>query len=149
MVLENGLVIHIWEWNEKAKELGLDKHPNAGLIAQDVEHMFPDAVIKDENGYLMVDLPVLMDMDDLIAKLVLEGGVARLVQDGSSGGGSQLVLKGGKMKSILITVAMLLFASGSFAEDMSTINYSTDNKLLNEVKTRIILDNGLVIHIWE
>ena len=80
MVLENGLVIHIWEWNEKAKELGLDKYPNAGLIAQDVEHMFPDAVIKDENGYLMVDLPVLMDVDDLISKLVLEGGVARLVQ---------------------------------------------------------------------
>ena len=88
MVLDNGLVIHIWEWNEKAKELGLDKHPNAGLIAQDVEHMFPEAVIKDENGYLMVDLPVLMDMDDLIAKLVLEGGVARLVQSGSGGAGS-------------------------------------------------------------
>ena len=82
MILENGLVIHIWEWNEKAKELGLDKYPNVGLIAQDVEHMFPDAVIKDENGYLMVDLPVLMDMDDLVAKLVLEGGVARLVQNG-------------------------------------------------------------------
>ena len=82
IVLENGLVIHIWEWNEKAKELGLDKYPNAGLIAQDVEHMFPEAVIKDENGYLMVDLPVLMDMDDLISKLVLKGGVARLVQGG-------------------------------------------------------------------
>ncbi len=87
MVLENGLVIHIWEWNEKAKELGMDKYPNAGLIAQDVEHMFPEAVIKDGNGYLMVDLPVLMDMDDLVAKLVLEGGVARLVQS-SGGGGS-------------------------------------------------------------
>ena len=85
MVLENGLVIHIWEWNEKAKELGMDKHPNAGLIAQDVELMFPEAVIKDENSYLMVDLPVLMDMDDLIAKLVLEGGVARLVQTGGNG----------------------------------------------------------------
>ena len=83
MVLENGLVIHIWEWNEKAKELGLDRHPNAGLIAQDVEHMFPEAVIKDDSGYLMVDLPVLMDMDDLISKLVLEGGVARLVQAGT------------------------------------------------------------------
>ena len=86
MILDNGLVIHIWEWNEKAKALGMDKHPNAGLIAQDVELMFPEAVIKDENGYLMVDLPVLMDMDDLIAKLVLEGGVARLVQQ--NGGGS-------------------------------------------------------------
>ena len=49
MVLENGLVINIWGWNEKAKELGLDKHPNAGLTAQDVEHMFPEAVIEDEN----------------------------------------------------------------------------------------------------
>ena len=85
MILDNGLVIHIWEWNEKAKALGLDKYPNAGLIAQDVEHMFPEAVIKDENGYLMVDLPVLMDMDDLISKLVLEGGVARLVQHTGSG----------------------------------------------------------------
>ena len=88
MVLENGLVIHIWEWNEKAKELGLDKYPPAGLIAQDVTEMYPDAVITDENGYLMVDLPVLMDMDDLISKLVLEGGVARLVQVGASSGNS-------------------------------------------------------------
>ena len=85
MVLENGLVVHIWAWNDKAKALGLDKYPPAGLIAQDVELMYPDAIVKDENGYLMVDLPVLMDMDDLIAKLVLEGGVARLVQAGAGG----------------------------------------------------------------
>ena len=85
MVLENGLVVHIWEWNDEAKALGLDKYPPAGLIAQDVELMYPDAIVKDDNGYLMVDLPVLMDMDDLIAKLVLEGGVARLVQSGDVG----------------------------------------------------------------
>ena len=88
MILENGLVVHIWEWNEKAKELGLDKHPNAGLIAQDVENIFPEAVIKDGKGYLMVDLPVLMDMGDLISKRVLKGGVARLVQSGAGGGDS-------------------------------------------------------------
>ena len=88
MVLENGLVVHIWEWNDKAKALGMDKYPPAGLIAQDVELMYPDAIVKDDNGYLMVDLPVLMDMDDLIAKLVLEGGVARLVQAGGGGGNS-------------------------------------------------------------
>ena len=88
MVLDNGLVVHIWEWNDKAKALGLDKYPPAGLIAQDVELMYPDAIVKDDNGYLMVDLPVLMDMDDLIAKLVLEGGVARLVQGGGGGGDS-------------------------------------------------------------
>ena len=88
MVLENGLVVHIWAWNDKAKALGLDKYPPAGLIAQDVELMYPDAIVQDENGYLMVDLPVLMDMDDLIAKLVLEGGVARLVQAGGNGASS-------------------------------------------------------------
>ena len=81
MILENGLVIHIWEWNEKAKELGMDKDIPIGLIAQDVKVMYPEAVIEDENGYLVVDLPVLMDMDDYISKLVIEsGGVARLVQ---------------------------------------------------------------------
>ena len=81
MILDNGLVIHIWEWNEKAKALGMDKHIPIGLIAQDVEVMYPEAVIEDENGYLMVDLPVLMGMDDYISKLVIEsGGVARLVQ---------------------------------------------------------------------
>ena len=85
MILDNGLIVHIWEWNEKAKALGMDKHIPIGLIAQDVKVMYPEAVIEDENGYLMVDLPVLMDMDDYIAKLVLEsGGVARLVQ-GASG----------------------------------------------------------------
>ena len=88
MVLDNGLVIHIWEWNEKAKGLGMDEFPPVGLIAQDVELMYPEAVITDDNGYLMVDLPVLMDMDDLISKLVLEGGVARLVQSGGGGGSS-------------------------------------------------------------
>ena len=85
MVLDNGLVVHIWQWNDKAKALGMDKHIPIGLIAQDVELMYPDAIVKDDNGYLMVDLPVLMDMDDLIAKLVLEGGVARLVQSGDGG----------------------------------------------------------------
>ena len=88
MVLDNGLVIHIWEWNEKAKGLGMDEFPPVGLIAQDVELMYPEAVITDDNGYLMVDLPVLMDMDDLISKLVLEGGVARLVQQGGGGANS-------------------------------------------------------------
>ena len=85
MVLDNGLVVHIWAWNDKAKALGLDKYPPAGLIAQDEELMYPDAIVEDENGYLMADLPVLMDMDDLIAKLVLEGGVERLVQGDGMG----------------------------------------------------------------
>ena len=53
------------------------------------------------------------------------------------------------MRVFLAIVATLFFASGLTAQDMSTVNYSTDIKLLNEVKTRMILENGLVIHIWE
>ena len=53
------------------------------------------------------------------------------------------------MRVFLAIVATLFFVSGLTAEDMSTVNYSTDNRLLSEVKTRMILDNGLVIHIWE
>ena len=83
MILDNGLVIHIWEWNEKARELGMDKHIPIGLIAQNAKVMNPEVVIEDDNGYLTADLPVLMDMDDFIFKLVFEsGGVARLVQNG-------------------------------------------------------------------
>ena len=53
------------------------------------------------------------------------------------------------IKTILISLATLAFVSSVTAQDMSTVNYSTDNKLLSEVKTRMILENGLVIHIWE
>jgi hypothetical protein len=45
----------------------------AGLIAQDVQAKYPDAVIEDANGYLAIDLPVLADQDEFIAKMVMEG----------------------------------------------------------------------------
>ncbi len=60
-----------------------------------------------------------------------------------------MVFRMKSLKSILITVAMLPFASSVTSEDISTENYSTYNKLLSEVKNRTILENGLVIHIWE
>ena len=53
------------------------------------------------------------------------------------------------IKTILISLATLGFVSSVSAEDISIVNYSTDNKLLSEVKTRMVLENGLVIHIWE
>ena len=53
------------------------------------------------------------------------------------------------MRVLLAIVATLFFATIVTAEDISIENYSTDNKLLSEVKTRMILENGLVIHIWE
>jgi len=44
---------------------------------------------------------------------------------------------------------MLLFASSTTVKDISIDKYSTNNKLLSEIKTRMILEHGLVIHFWE
>ena len=55
-VLDNGMVLHFWEWNDTAKALD-PKYGAApedggympdGLIAQDVQAKYPDAVIEDE-----------------------------------------------------------------------------------------------------
>ena len=81
-VLENGMVIHDWEWNDTARQLsskyGLSVeeggYPSSGLIAQDVEAIYPDAVIVDADGYLVIDIPMLAELDELIAKMVMEGG---------------------------------------------------------------------------
>jgi hypothetical protein len=53
-----------------------DGYMPAGLIAQDVQAKYPDAVIEDANGYLTIDLPVLADQDEVIAALVMRGAGA-------------------------------------------------------------------------
>ena len=81
-VLENGMVIHEWEWNDTARQLsskyGLSVeeggYPSVGLIAQDVQAIYPDAVVVDADGYLVIDIPMLAELDELIAKMVMEGG---------------------------------------------------------------------------
>ena len=50
-----GLNVYEWEWNAKAFVLGLDKHPRKGFIAQEVQKVFPDAVVEGSHGYLMID----------------------------------------------------------------------------------------------
>lgn len=55
--MANGINIYSWEWNKKAKELGIPKmYPNynVGVIAQEVAHL-PNAVVQDVNGYLKVN----------------------------------------------------------------------------------------------
>ena len=50
-----GLNVYEWEWNAKAFVLGLDNHPRKGFIAQEVQKVFPEAVVEGSHGYLMID----------------------------------------------------------------------------------------------
>ena len=44
-----------WEWNKEANRIGADQFPTVGVIAQDLLEDNPDAVLKGDHGYLMVD----------------------------------------------------------------------------------------------
>ena len=50
----NGVNIYSWDWNKKGMELGADKFPTVGVIAQEVIKTNPDAAWL-ENGYYVVD----------------------------------------------------------------------------------------------
>ena len=81
-VLDNGMVIYDWVWNDAARRLdpkyGMPVeeggYPSQGLIAQEIQAEYPDAVIEDSYGYLVIDIPVLAENDALIAQMVMEGG---------------------------------------------------------------------------
>jgi len=47
--------IYSWTWNELAKDIGADRYPTVGVMAQEVKATQPEAVVEGEHGYLMVD----------------------------------------------------------------------------------------------
>lgn len=52
--IRNGYNIYSWEWNDKAKSLGIDTEPNTGVLAQEL--LYTDAVhIDTDTGYYKVD----------------------------------------------------------------------------------------------
>jgi len=51
----NGVQFYTWNWNDTAKEIGYDKYPTMGVIAQEVQKTHPDTVIEGPEGYLMVN----------------------------------------------------------------------------------------------
>ena len=55
---EEGYNVYTWEWNDKAKELGIDS-PTVGVMAQEVLETNPDAVSVNENGYYQVNYGAL------------------------------------------------------------------------------------------
>ena len=57
----NGVQFYTWDWNNKAKEIGYDKYPTMGVIAQEVQKTHPETVIEGPEGYLMVNYGKLKD----------------------------------------------------------------------------------------
>jgi hypothetical protein len=55
---ENGHKLYTWNWNDKAEELGIND-PTTGVLAQEVMEYMPEAVIKNSDGYYMVNYGVL------------------------------------------------------------------------------------------
>jgi len=51
--------IYTWNWNNKAKSIGWDKFPTIGVIAQEVMKRIPEAVVKNKDGYYLVNYGVL------------------------------------------------------------------------------------------
>ncbi|MDH3582281.1 MAG: tail fiber domain-containing protein [Hyphomicrobiales bacterium] len=55
---EIGLQEYTWTWNDEAKRLGMSG-TGRGVMADEVAGVYPQAVVKDASGYLMVDYGLL------------------------------------------------------------------------------------------
>ena len=53
--LDNGVKLYTWDWNEVAIGKGIGGLPTYGVLAQDVQKQFPEAVYSGPDGYLRVD----------------------------------------------------------------------------------------------
>jgi hypothetical protein len=51
-----------WDWNEDNTDKVTKTLPTTGLIAQEVEEVLPEVVIKREDGYLALDYSKMMGL---------------------------------------------------------------------------------------
>ena len=70
MVLPSGLTVRTWRWTKEARSLGYGDYPAQGLLAQDVETYFPEAVWRTKEGFLAINYDVLIEKDVSVAQLV-------------------------------------------------------------------------------
>ena len=54
------LAEYTWQWNDAAKALRLDCYPAVGVMAQEAQALFPEAVSTAADGYLRVDYGLLV-----------------------------------------------------------------------------------------
>lgn len=56
----NGLNLYQWDWIDKAKGTLIEKCPDIGFMADEVEKMFPK-LVSEFCGFLVIDYPALLD----------------------------------------------------------------------------------------
>lgn len=57
--LPNGINLYTWDWTEEGQELS-NNAPSYGVIAQEVQEIIPEAVVRGDHGYLTVDYSKLI-----------------------------------------------------------------------------------------
>ena len=51
----SGLNMYTWDWNKEGKKVAHPDQPTVGVMAQEAMLVFPEAVMKGDDGYLRVD----------------------------------------------------------------------------------------------
>ena len=75
-VLENGMNVYAWQWNEKAKAINANYgasesdggYAAIGFTAQEIKALYPKAVFINDNGYLQIHASILASRDEFIGQ---------------------------------------------------------------------------------
>ena len=75
-VLENGMNVYAWQWNEKAKTINANYgasesdggYAAIGFKAQEIKALYPKAVFINDNGYLQINASILASRDEFIGQ---------------------------------------------------------------------------------
>ena len=73
-VLENGMNVYAWQWNEKAKTINANYgasesdggYAAIGFKAQEIKALYPTAVFINDNRYLQINASALASHDEFI-----------------------------------------------------------------------------------
>ena len=50
----DGVNVYAWQWNDKAREIGVSDQPTVGVMAQEIALTHPQAVVVGDDGFLRV-----------------------------------------------------------------------------------------------
>ena len=75
-VLENGMNVYAWQWNEKAKAINANYgasesdggYAAIGFKAQEIKARYPKAVFINDDGYLQINASLLASYDEFIGQ---------------------------------------------------------------------------------